>query len=93
MAIFLFFGVAIGGLLKIVYTSMGISLNNTNGSWLAGLAIIILLFVLYRNKLQFSGFYKGKGKAILPKKVGIFLISCSVLMLLWPLSSANEVNL
>lgn len=28
-------------------------------SWLDVLAIIILFFVLYRNKLQFSGWYKG----------------------------------
>ncbi|WP_238343509.1 hypothetical protein [Gracilibacillus saliphilus] len=30
-------------------------------SWLGALAILVLLFVLYRNKLQFSGWYQGDG--------------------------------
>ena len=31
-------------------------------SWLGAMAILLLLFVLYRNKLQFSGWYEGKVK-------------------------------
>lgn len=81
-AIFLIFGAVLGGIVKLIYASLGINVDNTNGAWLIGLSILILLYVLYRNKLQFSGFYKGKGKVKLPKKVGISLISCSVLMLI-----------
>ena len=53
-------------------------------SWLAALAILILLFVLYRNKLQFSGWYKGKGRKILPRKVSVVLISLSVILVITP---------
>jgi hypothetical protein len=80
-AIFLILGALLGGLVKLVYANIGINVDNTNGAWLVGFAIIILLFVLYRNKLQFSGFYKGEGKVKLPKKVSVSLISCSVIML------------
>jgi uncharacterized membrane protein len=43
-------------------------------SWLGAIAILLLLFVLYRNKLQFSGWYKGKGRLKLPKPVSFTLI-------------------
>jgi hypothetical protein len=80
-AIFLILGALLGGLMKLVYANIGINVDNTNGAWLVGFAIIILLFVLYRNKLQFSGFYKGEGKVKLLRKVSVSLISCSVIML------------
>ena len=83
MAIFLLFGAVLGGLVKLIYSSIGINVDNTNGGWLVGFAIIILLFVLYRNKLQFSGFYRGEGRVKLPRKVSVSLISCSVLMLIF----------
>lgn len=53
-------------------------------SWLSAIAILILLFVLYRNKLQFSGWYKGKGKAKLPKSVTVILILSSILLIILP---------
>ena len=67
--------------MKLIYSSIGINVDYTSGAWLEGLAILILLFVLYRNNLQFSGFYKGTGKEKLPKKVGTSLIFCSVILL------------
>ena|SRR5699024_3125020 len=42
-------------------------------SWLGAIALLLLLFILYRNKLQFSGFYKGKHREKLPKNVFIVL--------------------
>lgn len=50
-------------------------------SWLGMIAIFILLFVLYRNKLQFSGWYTGKGKKRLPKNVSYSLIIISILLM------------
>jgi hypothetical protein len=61
---------------------IGINLDNTNGGWLAGIAILLIFFVLYRNKLQFSGFNKGEEKIKLSKNVTITLISFSVLLLI-----------
>lgn len=82
-AIFLILGSLMGALMKLVYRSLGINVDNTNGAWIVGLSILILIFVLYRNRLQFSGFYKGKQRLKLPKTISIFLISCSVLMLIF----------
>lgn len=53
--------------------------------WSGSLAVVILLFVLYRNKLQFSGWYKGKGKVKLPKTLSIVLILISIILLILPL--------
>lgn len=52
--------------------------------WPGSLAVVILLFVLYRNKLQFSGWYKGKGKVKLPKSLSIVLILISIILLISP---------
>ena len=82
IAILLILGGLMGAFIKVIYASFGVNVDNTNGSWLVGLSILILLFVLYRNKLQFSGFYKGAGRAKLSKKVGISLIFCSFIMLI-----------
>ena len=67
--------------MKLVYASFGINVDNTDGGWLVGIAILISLFVLYRNKLQFSGFYKGEEMVKLPGKVSISLIFCSMMRL------------
>ena len=55
-----------------------------NYSWISAIAIILLLFVLYRNKLQFSGWYKGKGNVKLPKSVSVTLIFSSILLFILP---------
>ena len=52
--------------------------------WMGFIAIILLFFVLYRNKLQFSGWYKGKGIEKLPKNVYQILIFSGVVLLLLP---------
>ena len=53
-------------------------------SWLGAIAILLVLFVLYRNKLQFSGWYKGEGRVKLPKSVSLTLILSSILLILLP---------
>ena len=83
IAIFLILGSIMGVLMKLVYANLGINVDNTSGAGIVGLSILILIFVLYRNRLQFSGFYKGEQQLKLPKTVSIFLISCSVLMLIF----------
>ncbi|WP_273128401.1 hypothetical protein [Bacillus weihaiensis] len=82
IAIFLIFGAMLGGILNLLYGSIGVNVDNTNGGWLAGIAIYLFLFVLYRNKLQFSGFYKGENQVKLPRKVSVSLVCCSILILI-----------
>ncbi|WP_027963877.1 hypothetical protein [Halalkalibacillus halophilus] len=53
-------------------------------SWLGALALLGFLFVLYRNKLQFSGWYKGKNREKLPKQVSVIIIMSSAILLLSP---------
>ncbi|HLR51911.1 MAG TPA: hypothetical protein VK072_03450 [Candidatus Avamphibacillus sp.] len=53
-------------------------------SWLGAIAILILLFVLYRNKFQFSGWYKGKDKNKLSKNVSSSLIIISAVLVVSP---------
>lgn len=51
--------------------------NNT----ILGLADFIIIFVLYRNKLQFSGWYKGY-RASLSKVTTRVLISMSIILMI-----------
>lgn len=82
-AIFLILGSIMGALIKLVYGNFGIDVDNTNGGWMVGISILIIIFVLYRNRLQFSGFYKGEHRVKLSKTLSAFLISSSVLMLIF----------
>ncbi|MFD4817731.1 hypothetical protein [Peribacillus butanolivorans] len=81
VAIIFILGSLMGALVNLIYASMEINVDNTTGGWFVGVAILIILFVFYRNRLQFSGFYKGKGKEKLSNKISIFLICFSMLMI------------
>jgi hypothetical protein len=76
--IFGFFGGFFYNVLNNVYKSLGV----TQYEWLGFLAILLMLFIIYRNKWQFTGWYKGKEK--LPKKVTNILSFFSVLLLILP---------
>jgi hypothetical protein len=80
--IFALLGSLLGLLLENVYLIFGFNIEKYG--WLATMGIYVLLFVLYRNKLQFTGWYTGKGREKLPKKVSQILIGCSVLLLILP---------
>ena len=72
MAILLVFGAIMSGAVHWVFSSFG--------GLLISISVLILLFVWYRNKLQFSGFVK-KGQKKLPKKVSTILVTLSIFML------------
>ena len=58
------------------------------------IATLILICVLYRNKLQFSEWYKGKDREKLPKIVSqIFIFSSISLLLLITTSSQFLIQL
>ncbi|OPH57834.1 hypothetical protein BC351_04885 [Paenibacillus ferrarius] len=57
-----------GTLLGCSYSFLGFNLNNINYGWLAWIAIISLFFVLYRNKLQYSGWYIGEAERKLHRR-------------------------
>lgn len=81
--LFGFLGSLLGMLFTFIYEFLGV--NIANKEWMVSLSIFILLFVLYRNRWQFSGWYKGKGREKLPKKVTNILVSgASLLLILVP---------
>jgi len=65
-----------------IYNKFGVDLTHTG--WWCYFGILVLIFVLYRNKIQFSGWYNGKGREKLPKIVTNLLIFCSIIMILIP---------
>ncbi len=65
-----------------IYKELGVNLTHTG--WWCYFGILVLLFVMYRNKIQFSGWYNGKGREKLTKIVTNLLISCSIIMILIP---------
>lgn len=67
-----------------LYNALGVQESLT---WMGSLAIWILLFILYRNKLQFTGWYKGVGRERLPKRVSRSLIMLSIVLIVIPLFS------
>lgn len=72
----------LGSIVGYVYLKIGADIDKYG--WMTYIAIPILFFVLYRNKLQFSGWYKGKGREKLPKIVSQMLIFSSISLLLLP---------
>ena len=82
--IFLFaiVGAILGSFVQYIYSEF--DTDTDRYGWMVFVAIFFLNFVLYRNKLQFSGWYKGKDKVKLPKIVSKILIFSSVCLLLLP---------
>ncbi|NHM30724.1 hypothetical protein [Neobacillus terrae] len=72
------------GLFYTVLNNMYKSFGVTQYEWFGYLGTLLLLFIIYRNKWQFTGYYNGKGRVKLPPKVTNFLASFSVLLLILP---------
>lgn len=85
LRIILIFFIA-GGLLWVIiegiYRSIGIS---EAYHWIAAIGIYLSLFVFYRNKLQFTGWYRGKGRVKLSKQATQILLIISVFIVALPL--------
>ena len=82
MFILLMLLMILGAVFKNFYINIGNGAEKY--SWISLIAILILTFVLYRNKYQFSGWYEGEGKEKLPRKVSQILITSSVILILLP---------
>ena len=80
--IFLILLAILGTFFKNLY--VGIGNGSEKYSWLSYIATFLLIFVMYRNKFQFSGWYEGEGREKLPRKVTKILITSSVILILLP---------
>ncbi|WP_286184914.1 hypothetical protein [Bacillus sp. SD075] len=74
-------GLIMGFIINSIYAIFGITVENTRGGWIVAMAIFPLLYVLYKNRLQFSGFYKNDGQVKLSKRTTTILLCFSVLLL------------
>lgn len=77
--IIVFVGGMIGTGLNYFYQALGINMDHFE--WVSFVAVLLLLFVVYRNKWQFTGWYNGQGNKRLPPKITIALLICSILLL------------
>ncbi|QOY36620.1 hypothetical protein AWH56_002790 [Anaerobacillus isosaccharinicus] len=80
--IFAILATLLGGIPHAIYSNIGIDTDKYG--WTAMLGVFIIIFVLYRNKLQFSGWYTGKGREKLPKTMSKTLVLCAIVLLLSP---------
>ncbi|MCR6522388.1 MULTISPECIES: hypothetical protein [Lysinibacillus] len=83
--LFSIIGCVMWGGARLIYTSFDINVDGSYAGWLGGIAIYSLLFVLYRNKLQFSGFYNGPYRQKLSPTTTTIFITISVFLLILPL--------
>ncbi len=59
--------------------------DTTQYGWIGAAGIFLWMFVTYRNKWQFSGWYLGNGKEKLQKRTTGILKGISVLLLVVPI--------
>ncbi len=81
--IFTFLTILLGAVPIAIYSSIGIDTDHFG--WGVTLGVFIIVFILYRNRLQFSGWYKGKGREKLPGSVSTRLVITAILLVLSPL--------
>ena len=84
IVIFAFFGALGSAVIENTYSRLEVEENYYS---LGTIAFFLLLFVLYRNKWQFSGWYKGTGKKKLAKGVTWMILAVSVVLVLIPFLS------
>ncbi|RLQ94242.1 hypothetical protein [Falsibacillus albus] len=80
IAIIIIFGGGSLILISKLYEFLGVSLAAPEGGWLLESAILICIFVLYRNRLQFSGFYRRKEHKKLSGKLSLALLLITLLL-------------
>lgn len=68
-------------LLTSIYSSDTIASQYT---WLGIIALIITTFVVYRNKLQFSGWFQSEKSEKLPKRFSNILLSIAAILFISP---------
>ncbi len=78
--IFLLLGSLIWLIVEKIYANTGAE----KYGWIGGLSIYVFLFVLYRNRWQFSGWYKGKGRQKLSGKTTKHLYIVSITLFVSP---------
>ena len=79
--IFGLLGIIFSAILQYVYRMF----DAAQYSWIGLAGIFLWMFVTYRNKWQFSGWYHGKGKEKLKNRTTGILLGISALLLVVPI--------
>ncbi|MFC4735233.1 hypothetical protein ACFO4L_01430 [Bacillus daqingensis] len=58
-----------------------------NWSWIGAMAVFVFIFVLYRNRWQFSGWYTGPGREKLSRPITTALVAIAGVMIIIPFLS------
>ncbi|WLR46448.1 hypothetical protein LC065_12765 [Halobacillus litoralis] len=87
--LFIFGGALVWGVLGPFYHVHPIS---GEYQWLGVLGVYGILFVLYRNRWQFSGWYKGRVKKKRPRRMTRIIVFASVLLMAspWVITTINQ---
>ncbi|MFS0781515.1 hypothetical protein [Bacillus sp. 1P06AnD] len=80
--IFCILGSLLGQLLMYTYAHLSIPMNSFK--WIGGIGVYLLLFILYRNKWQFSGYYKGKEMHKLSRGTTIGICTIAAVLIIGP---------
>lgn len=79
--IILILGTLFGSGVIWIYHLLDMTVGRT-GYFLITIADLIFIFILYRNKFQFHGFYKGQGRQKLSAGANYFLMAAASIILL-----------
>lgn len=72
-----------------VYDLIGIDLMASSMAWMTSLANLIIVFVIYRNSLQFSGWFKSSKSTKITRRLTIGLLGVSAILLIMPLLNSQ----
>jgi hypothetical protein len=77
-------GVIVSSLVTLVYHLIHLTIGGL-GFFAVFIASMIILFILYRNKFQFHGFYRGKSLVKLSEKTTrVLIIIAAALLIIAP---------
>lgn len=80
----LLFCTVISSLITLVYHLLHLTIGGL-GFFMVFIATMIVLFILYRNKFQFHGFYRGKSLVKLSEKTTrVLIIIVAALLIIAP---------
>ncbi len=88
----IFIFILLGGLAWLLIGEIYTEKNVQKYQWLGAIGIYMVLYLLYKNRLQFSGWYKGAGRKKLPRKVSWILICLALSLLILPLIIGAAMN-
>lgn len=72
-----------------VYGLIGIDMIANSMMWMGSLANLIIVFVIYRNFLQFSGWFKSSKSTKISRRHAIGLLGVATILLIMPLINSR----